>query len=230
MIAREGTFEYQAEFTSKSFNNFDIDLHGASQRHEDTKRLVGHDPRIRLWNERLVLVAATEHNASARNMTAPIGDAVNLAAQPGDRLYVIRTGAGAIGLSLLRGESLVLAIGSVTAVPLGKDMKIIRRQSGPRQPADFRGVSCDTWLEFTVGREHLKLGDRDEIEVGGYHIYLEHRWFTGIPGVDECVSICIADKSPLRIAAMRSAILLGNGYLKITRWDGSELVADLYTR
>ena len=230
MIAREGTFEYQAEFTAKSFNDSDIDLHGASQRLDDRKRLVGNDPRIRFWNERLVLIAAAEHNASARNMSAPIGDAVHLAAQPGDRLYVIRTGAGAIGLSLLREERLVLAIGCVTAVPLGKDIKIIRRQSGPRHLEDFRGLSCDTWLEFTVGSEHLNLKDRDEIEVGGYHLYLEHRCFAGVPGVDECVSISIADKSALRIAAMRSAILLGNGYLKITRWDGSELVTDLYAR
>jgi hypothetical protein len=217
MIHPSGTFEYEAEFTSESFRDSDIVLQGTSLSVDNMDRLVGHNPKIRFWNDRLVLVASGELNSTVRNVSFAIGNAVPLAARPGDRLYLVRTGAGGIGLSLLRQERVVLAIGAIAAVPLGRDLQAISHSEGMNH---WRHFAADTsWLEFRVGSERLILREREVSEIGDYYIYIERVWGDGVPGTDECVSVCVADDSAMKIAAIRSAILLGNGKLKMTSWD-----------
>lgn len=219
MIHPSGTFKYEAEFTSEGFSNSDIVLHGTIANKVDGPRLVGHSPTIRFWNDRLVLVASEESTSRLRNASFAIGDAVTLSAHPGDQLHVIRTGSGGIGLSLLRDDRLVLAIGCVTAVPLGFNINVIK---GPRSHKPFPDPLCDTRLEFQVESESLILRNRVLTQLGDCEIYVERSWQDGIPGVDECVSICRGDDPAVKIASVRSAILLGNSPLKMTRWDGSE--------
>ena len=225
MIGPSGTFEYEAEFTSESFSDSDIVLHGTALSVENLDRLVGYNPTIRFWNDRLVLVASGKLNSSVRNASFATGNAVPLAARPGDRLYLVRTGTGGIGLSLLRQERVVLAIGAIAAVPLGRDIQAIRHSEGMN---NWKHVSADTtWLEFRVGNEQLILKERGVSEIGDYYIYIERCWEYGEPGTDECVSVCVADDSAMKIAAIRSAILLGNGNLKTTRWDCTEHFMEL---
>ncbi len=219
MIHRSGTFEYEAEFTSDSFRESDIVVYGTLMKRMDVKRLVGPNPMIRFWNDRLVLVASEESNASVRNTSFRIGNAVPLAAAPGDRLYVVRTGSGGIGLSLLRDKQLVLAIGAVTAVPLGNNMQVMKNRKGNYPFVDLK----DTWLEFQVGNEQLKLRDRSVTDIGNYQIYVEACWENGIPGVDECVSVSVANNPSVNLASLRSAILLRSSDLKLTRWDCTEV-------
>ena len=219
MIHRSGTFEYEAEFTSDSFRESDIVVYGTLMKRMDVKRLVGPNPMIRFWNDRLVLVASEESNASVRNASFRIGNAVPLAAAPGDRLYVVRTGSGGIGLSLLRDKQLVLAIGAVTAVPLGNNMQVMKNRKGNYPFVDLK----DTWLEFQVRNEQLKLRDRSVTDIGNYQIYVEACWENGIPGVDECVSVSVANNPSVNLASLRSAILLRSSDLKLTRWDCTEV-------
>lgn len=219
MIHRSGTFEYEAEFTSASFRESDIVVYGTLMHRMDVKRLVGPNPMIRFWNDRLVLVASEEANASVRNTSFRVGNAVPLAAAPGDRLYVVRTGSGGIGLSLLRNKQLVLAIGAVTAVPLGNNMQVIKSPKGNYHVDHLK----DTWLEFQVGNEHSKLKDRSVTDIGNYQIYVEACWEYGIPGVDECVSVSVANNPSVNLASLRSAILLRSSDLKLTQWDCTEV-------
>ncbi len=214
MISRLGTFEYEAEFTRESFRDSDLELYGNDLRGGNAGCLVGANPKIRFWRDRVVLVASAKANATVRNASFAIGDAVPLSARPGDRLYLIRTGSGQIGLSLLREERLVLAIGAVTAVPLGRD--IVTRKRPKNSWDEF---IRDTWLEFRFGEAQLILRERETRETAGYHIYIEHGWEPGTPGTDECVSMSVIDNPSLTIAAMRSAILVGNADLKMTDWD-----------
>jgi len=218
MIHPSGTFEYEAEFTSDSFRESDLVVHGTLIKTMDCNRLVGPTPMIRFWNDRLVLVASEQANASVRNSSFHIGNALQLAASPGDRLYVVRTGRGGIGLSLLRDKQLILAIGAVTSVPLGNGVQVTESSEGND---GFFGAR-NTWLEFQVGNEQLKLSDRTVMDVGNYQIYIESCWEYGIPGTDECVSVSVANVPPVNLASMRSAILLRNGDLKLTRWDCTE--------
>lgn len=215
-IPLSGTFEYQAEFTGESFGSSDIVLRGTDLGGHDAARLVGLNPTIRFWNERIVIVATDQHKSSARNVSFSFGSAVSLSALPGDRLYLVRTGAGGIGLSVLREQKLVLAVGAVTATPLGKDVQVNRR---PRN--SYEDPIIDPWLEVRVG-EGFHLREREVAEVGGYHFYIERTWEDGVPGIDECISVVIAGDSSMTLAAMRSAIILNNGIWKITSWDCTE--------
>lgn len=226
MIHTSGTFEYEAEFTEKSFGNSEIVLHGSARSGENETRLVGLSPKIRFWNDRLVIVASLPIKAIMRNVSFPIGDAVNFAAQPGDQLYVVRTGCGGMGLSVLRHGRLILAIGAVRDLPLGEDLKIvIPRTDDERWPK----AAADNWLEFKVGIEQSKLRQREVAVVDNYHLYVERCWEDGEPGTDESVSICIAGNSTMETAAMRSAILISSGNLKMVSWDLTEHFTPLST-
>jgi hypothetical protein len=218
-IPRSFTFEYVAEFSKEGFSDSEIVLHGADSSGENEVRLVGLNPMIRFWNGRLVLVASGKDKSSVRNTSFPIGDAVNLAARPGDQLYLILTGSAGIGLSLLRQQRLILAIGAVAEVPLGRDIQAIRGSEGYNF---FENPAADRWLEFNVQGEHLMLREREVSEIGDYYIFVERCWQGGLGGTDECVSLCISDNLTMKIAAMRSAILLAHGDLKQVRWDVSE--------
>jgi len=219
MIHSSGIFEYEAEFTKDGFGDSDIVVYGSDLSGRKVKRLAGHKPMIRFWRDRVVLVASDKPNSTVRNVSFAIGDAVPLSARPGDRLYLVRTGAGGIGLSLLRQERLVLATGAVTAVPLGRDFHTIRR---PGNKDSWKSPLLDTWLEFRIGKEQVILRERETTEIGGYNIYVEHGWKDGVPGTDECVSVSALDGPSMMIAAMRSAILVANGVLKMTGWDCTE--------
>jgi hypothetical protein len=221
-IHHSGTFEYEAEFTKDGFGISEIVLAGTDRSGENEDRLVGLNPRIRFWNDRLVIIASGRDKASVRNVSFPIGDAVRLVARPGDQLFLVRTGCGGIGLSLLRDEKLILATGAITSVPLGPDMKVIAG------PDDYDPLSpSDTWLEFSVEGERVKLRERDVAEQGSYFTYVERCWKMGIPGTNSCVSVCLRDDLALRVAAIRSAILLANGNLKLVSWDTSERLTHL---
>jgi hypothetical protein len=217
-IHHSGTFEYAAEFSSAGFGASDIFLDGTDLSGENEQRLVGLNPRIRFWNDRLVIIASGPHKSSVRNVSFPIGDAVKLAARAGDRLYLVRTACGGMGLSLLRDEKLILATGATSRVPLGRDIQVVEDDTD----FDLTNLRVDIPLEFIVQGERFTLREREVLEKRGYHIYVERCWKDGIPGTDECVSLCLADSSAIKIAAMRSAILLGNGDLKIVKWDTTE--------
>ncbi len=219
MISPSGTFEYEAEFTADSFRESDIILHGTLMKSMDVNRLVGPNPMIRFWNDRLVLVASDKSNSTVRNTSFRIGDAVPVAARAGDRLYVVRTGCGGIGLSLLRDNQLVLALGAVTGVPLGNNIQVNREPKGSWLHEEHLR---DTWLEFEAGSEQVRLRKRGITEVGNYQIYVESCWEYGIPGTDECVSVSVTNNPPVNLASLRSAILLRNGDFKLTHWDCKE--------
>ena len=221
MIQPSGTFEYGAEFTAESFRASDIVVQGAAMESTYDVRLVGQCPMIRFWNDRVVIVSSEKTNSSVRNASFPLGNAVALAASPGDRLYVVRTGCGGIGLSLLRNEQLLLAIGAVTAVPLGNDVQVIK------MPYRRDSLARHTWLECKVGREHVKLNERGISDIGNYQIYIESCWADGVPGTDECVAMSMSNLPPVNQASLRGAILLGNGVLKLTHWDCSEMVISM---
>jgi hypothetical protein len=223
MIHQSGTFEYAAEFTKEGFSRSDIVLEGTDQRGTNEMCLVGLKPRIRFWNDRLVVIASQKDNSSARNVSFPIGDAVKQIAQPGDQLYLVRTGSGGIGLSLVRQENLILATGAVSRVPLGADIQTI-----PATDIDPLNFAIYRPLELSVKGERLTLRPREILETGGYHIYVERCWEYGIPGTDECVSLCFTDDVAIKAAAMRSAILLANGELKMVSWTSLERFTRLY--
>ena len=221
MIHRSGLFAYKAEFTAKGFSESDVVLHGHEYEATNIDRLVGHNPMIRFWRDRLVIVAGQRSHSGLRNFSFDIGDAVPLSARAGDQLFLVRTGSGGIALSVLRENRLVLAIGAVTAVPLGSDIDILK---GPRGAGIFNNPPTDPRLDFSVAGETMVMRDRGLTTLADYQIYVERSWEDGIPGIDECVSISRINSHQIDIASLRSAVLLGRRETKMTNWDGSESV------
>ena len=169
---------------------------------------------IRFWNNRLILVAndSDRSNSLTRLFSVPFGDVVSLVAQPGDKLYVVRTCSGGVGLSLLRKEELILAIGAITVVPLGNHVRVKR--------------ATETKLEFNLRGEQIMLQERDFLTAGDYYIYIERAQKPGMPGTDEYVSMCPANDTKMKVAAMRSVILLANGENRLVDWDGNSVVVE----
>jgi hypothetical protein len=212
-----GTFDHEAEFTGGSFGVSDIVVQGVDRGGGGEERLVGPAPKLRLWEDRLVIFTPEERRASVRHASFPVGDAVSLAARAGDRLYVARGGTGDIGLSLLRGQRLVLAVGAVSEVPLGEGVQAAHGTDG-----SWEKPSRNTWMEFSVGAARVALRGREFAEAGGYHFYVERCWAFGIPGEMECAAAWAGGDPAMRVAAIRSAVLLGNGALKLVQWDNTE--------
>lgn len=188
------TFEYEAVFTLPGFRKYDIVLTGIDRHPDKGMRLAGHRPQIRFWQGRLGIISADSDrsNASVRMISFPFGDAVDLAAIAGDVLHVVRTPSCGIGLSLLRDQKLILAIGAINSVPLAN--------------------------AASAAAVHRDLQARETAETEGYYIYLERAWKDDTEGCDECVSVCLADDPKMKISSMRSAILLAHGRQDSMDW------------
>jgi hypothetical protein len=91
----------------------------------------------------------------------------------------------------------------------------------------FPDPEADYWLEFNVDGKHAAVREREVAEIGGYHIYVERCWREGLPGTDECAAVCGVEPATNKIAAMRSAVLVANGSLKMTDWDCTEHFCEL---
>jgi hypothetical protein len=154
-------------------------------------------------------------------MSFPAGDALLQALQGGDSLHLARTSAGGVGVSLLRANRLILALGAATAVPLGQGITVGRGTKRVWEPEEMLAGSLpgDTWLDFTIESDTQRLQARQAATISSYDIYVERDWAVGVPGVDECVSIAAQETVGFRDAAMRSAILLAAGCQKIRGWE-----------
>ncbi len=167
---------------------------------------------------RLVIFTSEPRGASIRHASFKVGDSVRLVAQPGDRIYVARDGATNIGLSVLRKNELVLALGTVTLVPLVSKLVVHNRRDEPKDSS--RGLA--TWLDFATEDELVSLRSREFAEVSGLYVYVERCWEMDFLTKGECVAIC-AGKDPLiRFAAARSAIQMNTRYFKVVGWDTVE--------
>ena len=209
MILPQGTFNYEA--VVEEIRRTEIILGARSMR--DGPCLGGPQPRICVDHRRIAITANSPDKASVRQAVFIAGDAVFMVIEPDDHFYVSRTGCGSLGVSLIRHDTLVVAFGAVTSVPLGTTVNVERGSDAP-------GLSSDTWVRASVNGETESVRARDEVRVGSYDVYMDHSWNVGEPGIDECMSISLEAIPKLKVAAMRSAILSGHdGGIRIVRWD-----------
>ena len=189
----------------------------------DGVSLAGTSPRVRFGSDQLVLISSDRSRASVKWGRFFTGDLLMRVAAPGDVLHIVRTPGGQLGLSVCRGETLVLALGSVTSVHLGSSLSV----QSPRS---------DLFVTIRWGSETLELLRRESAEVGGYDVYVERPALDGIPGTGECLSIVQVTNSTVVNAARRAAVLLdtedfdpiqgerlGGSLSKPTAWDGGSV-------
>ncbi len=212
-------FDYVSVFEAGSFKEDAIVLRARSVGEPAGKALVGHHPKVRFSNERLVLIAADPSDAAMHWASFPVGDAVMLIARPGDVLRMLRTAASDLALWLVRDEHLVFAVGALSAAGLGGRIRV----TGDVQDARGRRGFVDVRVEPTL----VRLAARESASAGGYEIYVERpsAWRPeDFDSFQECVSIVRAAGDPmLRNSAIRSAVLLAQerpDMLQGERWDG----------
>ena len=183
-------------------------------------RLVGIQPSLKISGGQLVLTAAARHRAQIRSALLDLDPSLLERLQGGDRLTIVRTGTADIGVSLLRVDELVWAVGAATVVPLGEAIGV---QGGPTVEPSTRASHpwprIDTWVEVSYSGQTSRLRGGNETTMGGYRIAVLRCFEDGLPGTYESVAISRSGMCP-HDAAVRSAQLLArpNAGLELTDW------------
>ncbi len=168
----------------------------------------------------IVLEAANRSRATARSVSFHIDRHLTSALKPGDLLYMSRTPGGGVGLSVVRDDELLYAVGAVTAVPLATieariPLDLIDLAEAPLRERDPEFEFPEIPLEISGGKErHLLLQGR--CRIGRYEISVIHGLHKATSGGDECASIS-RDDTPDTAAAATATLLDADG-LEITQW------------
>jgi len=208
-------------------------------------RLVGHSPTLeisdagitpsvrispltgqvgpKVLRSRLTLTAPTRHYAEVASAAFHVDRALTMALSPLDMLCLARTACGGLALSIIRDGQLVAAVGAVSAVPLGKFVHV-------RTPIDTIRAAEEVFrkqdAEFEFGhlpveiqiREQTRIMYRGRPRLDSYDVFVDHGFYRGLPGDDECVAIAMIGACP-GVAAIASAQLLDfPDALEMVRW------------
>jgi hypothetical protein len=140
----------------------------------------------------------------------------------GDLLHMARTSCGRIGVSAIRSEPLIFAVGAITAVPLGCDFEarvtydLVEAAEALFRKRDTRFPFAEYPVEIRASEErHSKNGGR--MRVGPFDVWILHGDYFGIPGTDACVSVARTGACPL-VDANASALFLDTDVLEIVYW------------
>jgi hypothetical protein len=171
----------------------------------------------------LTLRAAAKNGATVSSASFHLDRGIMKALRPGDAIHMARTPCGGLGFSVVRGGHLVVALGAVTAVPLGDHvtaklpMDLIDQA---RAVFQRRGATFDfpeLPVELTSG-DHTCIVPGGSPRLPGYRVTTHHGFYVGTPGIDECLAIsCVGLCSDT--AANASAVLLGVDGLQLVRWQ-----------
>ncbi len=200
-------------------------------------RLLGHSPTLTIsdggtafppekqykdiFRSRLTLTASQKKHATASSASFYINKDITSRFMPGDLLYLSRTSCAGLGLSLVRNDELILAVGAVTAVHLGPSLKVkypfelVRDAETVFRKGDPGFEFAQSPLQFTLGTESRIVFSGLE-RLGEYKISMKHGHIAGMPGTAECVGIWTSAQDAH--AATSSAELLESGDLEMHRW------------
>jgi len=174
-------------------------------------RLVGHAPRLRITDceaqpesasriaiprSRVTLRASGKKHASVSEASFFIDQRIRRSLQTGDRLYMTRTCTGGLGLSLIRADRLIFAVGAVTSVPLGTGVAVripsdlVTAANRAFQSRDPHFAFPEHPLELQVeGELRILLARRETMK--SYEVSVLHGFRPGIPGEAECAAITL---------------------------------------
>jgi len=242
-IPPEGTFEYVAVVPDHQGTNFSCEV--ASDRTSSdgasaTVRLVGQKPRLRVEDtgppshprpanpavdcSRLTLTANDKDLSTVAEVSFMLDRGVIAALRPQDHLHLARTGCGRIGISAIRSDQLIFAVGAITRVPLGCDLEArVPRDLVAEAEQVFQRRDAQFWftefpVEVRAPREgHIRF--RGGFKIGAFQVVILHGECVGLPpGIDECIAVAREGMCPLG-AARRSALFLDSDHLEIKRTD-----------
>lgn len=158
------------------------------------------------------LVATDKKYASCKTASYFVDRVLLRVLRPGDVFHIARTCCGGVGVSAIREGKLVFAVGAVGAVPLGSEISVkIPNELLEKAEAILR--QRDPEFELDHHPIEICIGDRPKIlycghlQMGGYHVWVEHGFLLGMPGTEESVSITL-DEACDWVAGSASAQLL----------------------
>ena len=254
MIPSSVTFEYftivPAEPWDERSSRWPVQLEKIDETgeewHDSRPRLTGHSPylevtdggrtpnpsvsRPSVFRSRLRLIASERKNSTVSSASFYVAKDLTSRFKPGDVLHMARTGCGGLGLSLLRENRLVFAVGAVSSVPLGDGVQAATRSLLVREAESvFRKVDPkfefpELPLQISIGG-HSRILFRGWLELGDYVSWVEHGYLPCIPGVNECASIALkgaCGASPSSLTAQ----LLNDGEIEVVPWLRVERVSD----
>jgi hypothetical protein len=228
-----GTFAYSTTVPVDSQNAFPWEMKSLEPfaRSGDPlvdKRLVGWSPLLYVREAGLApnpmpsvpsverseirLVATDKKYASCETASYFVDRVLLRVLRPGDVFHIARTCCGGVGVSAIREGKLVFAVGAVGAVPLGSEISVkipyellekaeaILRQRDPEFELDHHPI------EICIG-DRPKILYCGHLQMGGYHVWVEHGFLLGMPGTEESVSITL-DEACDWVAGSASAQLL----------------------
>jgi|SRR5579862_4570614 len=188
----------------------------------DTPLRAGQKVRPKVLRSLITLSAAERKGATVAAASFYVDRSLTSRLRPGDELYLARTGCCGLGLSIVRDSQLIVGVGALTAVPLGRYVSV-------RVPADlvkgaeavFKQRDPEFWLpelpiEVSVG-DQRRLRLRGWTQLGCYEVFVEHGFYPGIPGRDECLAISLRGACSVT-GANASAQLLDFGDLGMNPW------------
>ena len=214
-IPLAGTFDYVASVHLLGDPPWTLELQTAADRRDPSQpSLLGAKARLVVEEAGLTPNAGFYRGAwrpevlrlrfslSAEGASVRIGGAafyvdrsIARAFSPGDLLHLSRTSCGGLGLSVLRSGFLVVAVGAVTAVPLGRGMSA-------RIPVDVLSEAAavfkrrDPTFELPQYPVEIVIDGRRRLLPGGeadfpdWEVTVFRGFWLGVPGTDESVAIC----------------------------------------
>jgi len=191
----------------------------------------------RVQRARVKLTASSKEDATVASASFYVDMGLVSRLQPGDTLHLARTGSGGLGIAVMRDEALVVAVGAVAAVPLGKDLiarypgevmhdvaELFRKAAGASAGGEylaseslgFESPFREVPLEIVAeGRRHFFC--KANVEIGPYRVFMVHGFLPGIPGSEACAAISRIGACS-DAAANSTAHLLDVGEIEIVRW------------
>lgn len=178
--------------------------------------------RPAVLRSRFTLTASEKQHSRLSAATFYVDRDLTRILEPGDLLYMVRTGCGGLGLSLLRSDRLVFAVGAISSVPLGSGIQA-------RVPRDLvegaEAIFKTRDKNFTFGELPVQITVNDEVRIvsrgwhqlGNYTIWLNHGFHRGIPGRDASAAMELKGACG-SVPASASSQLLQGGELEMVRW------------
>ena len=100
--------------------------------------------RPRVLRSRISLVAEGKGQATVAEASMHVDKSLISCCRPGDSIHLVRTECGGLGISIIRHGELVVAVGAITAVPLGPDAR-------SSTPVDLGGGGAGRFSEARFG-------------------------------------------------------------------------------
>jgi hypothetical protein len=186
-------------------------------------------PRPKVLRSRFTLIASEQKRSRAAAVAFDVDQSLTAVIRPRDVLSMSRTTSGGLGLSLLRDNQLVFAVGAVTAVPLGDTVRVrlpvelITRAAAVFRQRDPSFEFPHLPIEIEVGEERcVVFATRSQF--GAYQVWVEHGCYRGAPGVDECVAISLQHACPDVVAIASAQLLDHPDPIRFEPWPNSSAV------